>query len=48
MDMPIDETGEDEPTGSVDNLGSTTVIERRFRADLSYLPAADHDPAVWP
>jgi hypothetical protein len=48
MDMPVDEPGEDEPTGSVENLGPTTVIERRFRANLGYLPVADHDLAVWP
>jgi hypothetical protein len=23
------------------------VIERRFWADLGYLPTVDHDPAVW-
>ena len=38
--------GEDEP-GSVENLGPTTVIEQRFRANLGYLPVADHDLAVW-
>jgi hypothetical protein len=47
MDMPVDEPGEDETTDSVDNLGPTTESERRIRANLSYLPAADHDPAVW-
>jgi hypothetical protein len=48
MDMPVDQPGEDEPTGSVDNSGPATLIEPRFRANLSYLPAADYDPAIWP
>src|ERR1700736_1218234 len=48
MDMPVDEPGEDEATDSVDNPGSATLIERPFWANLGYLPAADHDPAVWP
>jgi hypothetical protein len=33
---------------AVDNAGLAALVGRRFRANLGYLPGADHDPAVWP
>ena len=46
MDVPVNEPGEDEPTGSIDNLGSVTLTKRRFGANVGYIRAADLYPAV--